>query len=92
MSRQADLPTAMQGAIGVLSTRRPFPQMLIAPPADVPRLVNLRVRDFDERPWAGARSCPRRRELSPYDSSAGFLNKWEHAFSRCAESEDLALD
>ena len=33
MSRRADLPTAMAGAIGVLSTRRPFPQMLIAPPA-----------------------------------------------------------
>ena len=92
MSRRADLPTAMQGAIGVLSTRRPFPQMLIAPPPDVPRLVNLRVRGFDERPWAGDRAWPRRRELSPYDSSAGFLNKWEHAFAAWAEREDLSLD
>jgi len=92
MSRRADLPTAMQGAIGVLSTRRPFPQMLIAPPADVPRLVNPRPRDFDERPFAGDRAWPRRRELSPYDSAAGFLNKWEHAFATWAEAEGLALD
>ena len=92
MSRRADLPTAMAGAIGVLSTRRPFPQMLIAPPPDVPRLVNLRPREFEERPWAGNRDWPRRRELSPYDSSAGFLNKWEHAFATWAEAEGLALD
>ncbi|MFI4974109.1 MAG: N,N-dimethylformamidase beta subunit family domain-containing protein [Caulobacterales bacterium] len=92
MSRRADLPTAMTGAIGVLSTQRPFPQLLIAPPADVPRLVNLRPRGFEERPWAGDRSWPRRRELSPYDNSAGYLNKWEHAFAAWAEGEDLALD
>ncbi len=92
MSRKADLATAMKGAIGVLSTARPFPQMLIAPPADVPRLVNLRARGFDERPWAGDRDWPRRRERSPDDSSAGFLNKWEHAFVAWAEGEGLALD
>jgi hypothetical protein len=92
MRREADLATAMKGAIGVLSTQRPFPPMLIAPPADVPRLVNLRPRGFEERPWAGDRAWPRRRELSPYDSSAGFLNKWEHAFVAWAETEGLALD
>jgi hypothetical protein len=92
MSRRADLATAMAGAIGVLSTRRPFPQMLIAPPPDVPRLVNLRPRGFEERPFAGDRTWPRRRELSPYDSSAGFLNKWEHKFAAWAEAEGLALD
>jgi len=92
MSGRADLATAMTGAIGVLSTRRPFPQMLIAPPADVPRLVNLRARGFGERPWAGDRDWPRRRELSPYDSAAGFLNKWEHAFVAWAEGAGLALD
>ena len=92
MERRADLPTAMAGAIGVLSTQRPFPQMLIAPPSDVPRLVNLRRRDFEERPWAGDRDWPRRRELSPYDNSAGFINKWEHRFAAWAEGEGLALD
>jgi hypothetical protein len=92
MARRADLSTAMEGAIGVLSTLRPFPPMLIAPPTDVPRLVNLRRRGFGERPWAGDRSWPRRRELSPYDSAAGFLNKWEHAFAVWAENEGLGLD
>jgi hypothetical protein len=92
MSRRADLPTAMAGAIGVLSTRRPFPQLLIAPPPDIPRLANLRARGFEERPFAGDRGWPRRRELSPYDSAAGFLNKWEHKFAAWAEGEGLALD
>lgn len=92
MSRRADLPTAMAGAIGVLSTRRPFPQMLVAAPADVPRLVNLRGRGFEERPFAGDPAWPRRRELSPYDRSAGFLNKWEHAFAAWAETEAIGLD
>jgi hypothetical protein len=66
--------------------------LLIAPPPDIPRLVNLRPRDFEERPWAGDRGWPRRRELSPYDNSAGFLHKWEHAFVAWAEGEGLALD
>ncbi|HEY2481667.1 MAG TPA: N,N-dimethylformamidase beta subunit family domain-containing protein, partial [Caulobacteraceae bacterium] len=92
MRRQADLPTAMQGAIGVLSTQRPFPPMLLAPPIDVPRLVNLRRRGFEERPWGGDRTWPRRRELSPYDCAAGFVNKWEHAFAAWAENEGLELD
>jgi hypothetical protein len=92
MARRADLPTAMAGAIGVLSTQRPFPQMLIAPPADVPRLVNLRPRGFEERPFAGDPTWPRRRELSPYDNSAGFLHKWEHAFAAWAEGQEIGLD
>ena len=92
MSRRVDLPTAMDGAIGVLSTRRPFPQMLVAAPADVPRLVNLRPRGFEERAFAGDPTWPRRRELSPYDRSAGFLHKWEHAFVAWAEAEGIELD
>jgi len=92
MSQRLPLAEAMAGAIGVLSTRRPFPQMLLAPPADVPRLVNLRARGFEERPWGGDNTWPRRRELSPYDSSAGFLHKWEHAFVAWAEAEGVGLD
>lgn len=92
MARTKSLPEAMAGAIGVLSTRRPFPQMLIAAPTDIPRLINLRKREFRERPWGGDRDWPRRRELSPYDGAAGFLNKWEHAFAAWAEEEGLALD
>jgi len=92
MAKTKTLPEAMADAIGVLSARRPFPQMLLAPPVDIPRLVNLRKREFRERPFAGDRDWPRRRELSPYDSAAGFLHKWEHTFASWAENEGLALD
>ncbi|HKD20775.1 MAG TPA: N,N-dimethylformamidase beta subunit family domain-containing protein, partial [Rhizomicrobium sp.] len=92
MAHTKTLPEAMADAIGVLSARRPFPQMLIAPPPDIPRLVNLRKRDFRERSFASDPTWPRRRELSPYDSAAGFLNKWEHVFASWAEGEGLALD
>ena len=55
--------------------------MLLAPPADMPRLVNLRKRGFEEKSWAGADpQWSRAHGQSPYDGSAGFLNKWEHKF------------
>jgi hypothetical protein len=92
MSRRARLPEAMAGAIGVLSTRRPFPPNILASSADVPRLVNVRPRGFEERPFAADPTWPGRRERSPYDGSAGFVNKWEHAFAAWAEGEGLALD
>jgi hypothetical protein len=93
MSRRAALPEAMAGAIGVLSTERPFPPLLLAPPADMPRLVNLRPRGFEERPWAGADPAwSRAHRQSPYDGSAGFLHKWEHAFVAWAEGEGVEFD
>jgi hypothetical protein len=94
MARQATLPEAMENAIGRLSTQRPIAPLLIAPPADMPRLVNLRKRGFEERPWAGAETGAwgRAHGQSPYDGSAGFLNKWEHAFVRWAEAEAIGFD
>jgi hypothetical protein len=93
MSRRAALPEAMAGALGVLSTQRPFPPLLLAPPDDMPRLVNLEKRGFGARPWAGADPAwSRAHGQSPYDGSAGYLNKWEHAFVRWAEAEGLGLD
>ena len=93
MSGAKPLAEAMAGATGILSTARPFPQMLIAAPADVPRLANRRPRGFEERPWAGGDPAwMRARRVSPYDLSAGFLNKWEHVFAAWAEREGLALD
>src|SRR5579864_7088229 len=50
MSRAKALPHAMEGAIGTLSTQRPFAPLIVAPPSDTPRLVNLRPRRFLERP------------------------------------------
>lgn len=92
MARRKTLAEAMADAIGVLSARRPFPQLLLAPPRDIPRLVNPYKRALGERSFAGDRHWPRARELSPYDNSAGFLHKWEHVFARWAEGEGLALD
>ncbi len=92
MNARMPLAQAMEGAIGVLSTQRPFSPLLVAAPDDVPRLVNMRKRDFEEPPWASDTEWARKHRSSPYDRSAGFLNKWEHAFVRWAEGEGLNLD
>ena len=93
MRREKRLPEAMAGALGVLSTQRPFPPLLLAPPVDMPRLVNLRKRRFEEPSWAGADPAwSRAHGQSPYDGSAGYLNKWEQIFVRWAEAEAIALD
>jgi hypothetical protein len=93
MSGRSKLAEAMAGAIGVLSTERPFPPLLVAPPVDMPRLVNLRPRGFEERPWAGADTAwSKAHRQSPYDGSAGFLNKWEHLFVRWAEAAGIGFD
>ncbi|WP_313806533.1 N,N-dimethylformamidase beta subunit family domain-containing protein [Sphingobium sp.] len=92
MSGRKPIAEAMAGAIGVLSTQRPFSQPIVAGPADMPRLVNLRARGFEEQPWAGDPSWRLYASSTPYDGSAGYLNKWEHAFVAWAEAEGIALD
>ena len=92
MARKMPLAAAMEGAIGVLSSQRPFAPLIVAPPEDVPRLVNLRPRDFGERSWAGNREWGRAHRPSPYDCAAGFLHKWEHVFAAWAEGESISLD
>jgi hypothetical protein len=93
MTGRAPLAEAMEGAVGVLSAERPFPPMLLAPPKGMPRLVNLTPRGFEARPWAGADTAwSKAHRQTPYDGSAGFLHKWEHAFVEWAESEGIALD
>lgn len=92
MSGHKPLAEAMEGAIGVLSTQRPFPQMIVAAPDDVPRLVNMRPRGFEEEPWAADPHWRLRPQMTPYDGSAGYLNKWEHRFVAWAEGQGIALD
>jgi len=92
MSGAAPLAEAMAGAIGVLSTERPFSPLLVAAPEGVPRLVNMRKRGFEEKPWASDMAWSRQHRASPYDRSAGFLNKWEHVFVRWAETEGVSFD
>lgn len=83
---------AMDEAIGVLSTQRPFAPLIVAPPEDAPRLVNTRKRGFKERPWASDPAWMAAHKASPYDGSAGFLHKWEHAFVAWAETNGYVLD
>jgi hypothetical protein len=93
MSGRSTLEEAMAGAIGVLSSERPFPPMLLAPPEGMPRLVNLTPRGFERKPWAGADGAwSKAHSQTPYDGSAGFLHKWEHAFVRWAEAKGITLD
>lgn len=92
MSGETPFAQAMDEAIGVLSTARPFAPLIVAPPADAPRLVNDRKRGFKERPWASDHAWMVAHRASPYDGSAGFLNKWEHAFVAWAEGEGYVLD
>lgn len=92
MSGAKPLPVAMEGAIGVLSTQRPFPQPIVASPDDAPRLVNMRARGFREEPWASDTEWRKRVSPTPYDGSAGFLNKWEHKFVAWAEQQGIVLD
>jgi hypothetical protein len=44
MSGEVRFPQAMDQAIGVLSTQRAFAPLIVAPPDDMPRLVNMRTR------------------------------------------------
>lgn len=92
MTGAAPFDQAMDQAIGRLSTKRPIVPMIVAPPADVPRLVNMRKRDFQEAPWAADPPWMRSHRFSPYDGSAGFINKWEHKFVRWAEEAGYRLD
>lgn len=92
MTGKVPFDQAMDEAIGVSSTQRPFTQMIIAAPEDAPRLINMRSRGFKEKPWTADPDWMRRHRISPYDGSAGFLNKWEHAFAAWTEEEGYAFD
>jgi hypothetical protein len=54
--------------------------------------VTARKRGLDERPWGLDPEWARARRTSPYDFSAGFINKWEHAFVAWCEARGIALD
>lgn len=92
MTGKVPFDQAMDEAIGVSSTQRPFTQMIIAAPDDAPRLINMRSRGFKEKPWTADPAWMRKHRISPYDGSAGFLNKWEHAFAAWTEEEGYAFD
>lgn len=92
MTGKKPFAEAMADAIGVLSTQRPFTQLIIGAPEDAPRLINMRKRAFNEQPFASDLGWMMKHRCSPYDGSAGFLNKWEHAFVTWTENEGYELD
>ncbi|MFC6197672.1 N,N-dimethylformamidase beta subunit family domain-containing protein [Ponticaulis profundi] len=92
MKGQASFEDAMAQAIGTLSAERPFPDLIIAAPDDAPRLINDRKRGFKEQPWASDMNWMIKHHASPYDGSAGFVNKWEHRFAEWAEKNGIELD
>lgn len=79
-------------ALGRLSLARPFPQRLLAPPPGAPRLVNLERRGIGEMGFPGTPEWMAANVVSPYDGSAGFVGKWEHAFVAWAERIGLDFD
>lgn len=80
------------GAIGRLSRMRPLTQTMFAPPPGAPRLVNKTRRGLGEMPIPGDMQWMMEHRPSPYDGSAGFLQKWEHVFVRWAEEAGYAFD
>lgn len=92
MTGKSSFEVAMDQAIGVQSAERPFPPMIIAAPDGSPRLINDRKRGFEEQPWASDMEFMRKHKCSPYDGSAGFINKWEHRFVEWAEKAGYELD
>ncbi|WP_209349477.1 N,N-dimethylformamidase beta subunit family domain-containing protein [Pontixanthobacter sp. CEM42] len=80
------------GAIAHLSRMRPYPQGLIAPPGEPPRLINYEPRDVGQMPIPGDLGWAMQHRPTPYDGSACFLKKWEHVFAIWAEEHGYELD
>ena len=92
MTGQADSLTSRAGAITKLSRMRPYPQNLLASPEAAPRLVNLEPRGVNQQGMPGSPELIMTLGLTPYDGSAGFVNKWEHHFAVWAETEGYDFD
>ncbi|MCB0065573.1 MAG: hypothetical protein KDD77_00405, partial [Caldilineaceae bacterium] len=92
MAGEVTADESRDGAIGRLSRLRPYPQLQIAPPADVPRLINYNRRAPGEMPFPGDPAWSKAHHPSPYDGSAGFLHKWEHRFAAWAETNGYEID
>jgi hypothetical protein len=92
IDEEMPLDEAAAQAAGTLSRKRPRAQLQLFPPADVPRMVNLRVRDMNGWELPVNSDFLERHTPTPYDGAAGFYNKWEHRFAEWAEQQGIALD
>ncbi len=87
-----DSETARGQAIGRLSRLRPYAQTMIAPPEGAFRVVNPTPRGMGEFAFPGDLDWMAEHNISTYDGSAGFVDKWEHRFVAWAENEGYELD
>ena len=92
MAGRVDADGSRPGAIGRLSRLRPYPQLQLAPPEDVPRLINLTPRAPGALALPGRADYHRAHRPSPYDGAAGYVNKWEHKFVAWCERNNVELD
>ncbi len=83
---------ARAAAIGSLSRMRPLAQGMFAPPLNSPRLINYTRRAKDEMALPGDVDWMAKHQPSPYDGSAGYLQKWEHRFSEWMEAHNFSVD
>jgi hypothetical protein len=92
MVGEVDAPGSEALAVGRLSRQRPFPQNLLLVREGQRRLINAQPRGFAEVALPGDPAWFAANHPTPYDGSAGFVGKWEHAFVAWAEAQGLAFD
>ena len=81
----------LQG-IGILSRKRPFSPGIAYAPESAARLINGGSRGFEELPRMVHREFYYGHGMSGFDSTAGYVNKWEHYFVAWAEDRGIEFD
>lgn len=92
MAGEVDAPGSEALAVARLSRQRPFPQNLLLVREGQLRLINPQPRGFGEVALPGDPAWFAANRPTPYDGSAGFIGKWEHAFVVWAEEQELVCD
>lgn len=92
MAGEVDAPGSEALALGRLSRLRPFAQNLLLVRDGQERLINPQPRGFKTLAVPGDPAWFAANRPSPYDGSAGFVGKWEHAFVAWAEAQGIVID
>jgi hypothetical protein len=92
MAGRLTMAEALNHGLGVVSSERPFAPGILYVDPSAPRTINEGRRGLRAAPVMPSRAFRTQQGLGPLDLSAGFLNKWEHAFVRWGESIGLELD
>jgi hypothetical protein len=92
MDGRMTMAEALEHGLGAVSAERPFPPGILYVGPDAPRTINGGDRGFGELPVMPSRQYRMAHGYGPLDLSAGFINKWEHAFVVWCEENDVDLD